>query len=48
MLFHFFVLTTVRMLWLVEQLACSTAEGSGMHEGVHRRFPLAVLQVKQN
>ena len=46
--FALFVLTTVRVGCLVEQLACSTAGGSGIHEGVHRKFPLAVLQNKQN
>ena len=40
-------LTTVRVGCLVEQLACSTAEGSRMHEGVRRKFTLAVLQNKE-
>jgi len=32
---------------LAEQLACSTAEGSEMHVGVHGKFLVVVLDVKQ-
>lgn len=36
--------TTVRRVCWVEQLACSTPQENGMNEGVHGKFPLAVLE----
>jgi hypothetical protein len=35
------------MVSLVELSACSTAEGSRMHEDVHGNFPLVVLELKE-
>ena len=41
-----FVVTTVRRGYLVEQLACSTAEGSEMYVGVQGKLTVEVLDFK--
>ena len=43
-----FGISTVWRDCLVEQSACSSAEGSGMHVEVHERFPLVLTNFKQN
>jgi hypothetical protein len=42
-----FVVTTFRRVSLVEQLACSTAEGCSIRVSVHGKFQLLVSEFKQ-
>lgn len=43
-----FAVSTGGMICLVGQLACSAAEGSGLHVGVHGELPAVLLDFKQN
>ena len=43
-----FAVTTVEMVWLAEQITCSTAEGSEMYVDAHGMLPFVVLDFKRH
>jgi hypothetical protein len=42
-----FDVTTLRRGYLAQQLACSTAEGRGLHEVLHGKSQVVVLDLKK-